>query len=51
MKLKLKLIIFLVFSVFIIFIVVLCESNDDIFNLKINIDVKVSDIFYKIFLL
>lgn len=51
MKLKLKLIIFLVFSVFIIFIAVLCESNDDIFNLKENSDVKVSDIFYKIFLL
>ncbi|MCE6056342.1 hypothetical protein J7889_01905 [Mycoplasmopsis agalactiae] len=50
MKLKSKLIIPLAFSAFTTFIAASCESNDDIFNLKTNTDVKASDIFYKTFL-
>ncbi|EIN15126.1 Hypothetical protein, predicted lipoprotein [Mycoplasmopsis agalactiae 14628] len=50
MKLKSKLVIPLAFSTLPTFIAASCESNDDIFNLNANNDVKASDIFYKTFL-
>lgn len=51
MSKKINLLLLIIISILFVLILLLCNNEDDIFNLKINLDVKVSDIFYKIFLL